>query len=174
MKTKSTPHGKRRKSDQPHPDGNRLVGATYVARGFSGKQKTSGRTAQGRDHAQGFSLVDVFSPSSPTTRDNTYQWFNPRVKILEEQGHDATDFHKALDKGYMWGEEIPIGVFWKNTDLPSLEDLEPVLHDGNGPLASAKLGNLRRAGAIADQGIALAVSGFQFPAQAEGARQTLR
>jgi 2-oxoglutarate ferredoxin oxidoreductase subunit beta len=40
----------------------------------------------------------------------------------------------------MWGDEIPIGLFWKRTDLPSLEDLEPVLHDGQGPLAWRKLG----------------------------------
>jgi 2-oxoglutarate ferredoxin oxidoreductase subunit beta len=62
------------------------------------------------------------------------------VKVLEEQGYDPTDFHKAIDKGYMWGEEIPIGLIWKRTDLPSLEDQEPVLHDGNGPLAFRKLG----------------------------------
>ena len=52
----------------------------------------------------------------------------------------STDFHKALDKAYQWGEEIPIGLVWKRTDLPSLEDLEPVLHDGDGPLAFRKLG----------------------------------
>jgi hypothetical protein len=32
-------------------------------------------------------------------KDNTYQWFNPRVKILEEQGHNPTDLHKAIDRG---------------------------------------------------------------------------
>jgi hypothetical protein len=31
-------------------------------------------------------------------------------------------------------------VIWKNTQLPALEDLEPVLHDGNGPMALRKLG----------------------------------
>ena len=40
----------------------------------------------------------------------------------------------------MWGDEIPIGLFWKRTDLPTLEELEPVLQDGNGPLAFRKLG----------------------------------
>ena len=82
----------------------------------------------------------MFSPCVTYNKDNTYQWFNPRVKILEEQGHDPTDFDKALEKAYQFGEEIPIGLIWKNTELPALEDLEPVLHDGNGPLATRKLG----------------------------------
>jgi len=74
------------------------------------------------------------SPCVTYNKDNTYQWFNPRVKILEEQGHDPTDLHKAIDRGYQWGEEIPIGLFWRRTDLETLEEQEPVLHTGEGPL----------------------------------------
>src|SRR5207244_4027813 len=48
--------------------------------------------------------------------------------------------HAAIDRGYQWGDEIPIGLFWKRTDLPTLEDQEPVLHDGQGPLGWRKLG----------------------------------
>jgi hypothetical protein len=39
-----------------------------------------------------------------------------------------------------WGNGIPIGLFWRRTDLNSLEALEPVLHTGEGPLAFRKLG----------------------------------
>jgi 2-oxoglutarate ferredoxin oxidoreductase subunit beta len=60
--------------------------------------------------------------------------------MLEEQGHDPADFRKAIERGYQWGEEIPIGLFWHRTDLPSLEDLEPVLHTGEGPIAFRNLG----------------------------------
>jgi len=88
---------------------------------------------------KGFSFVDVFSPCVTYNKDNTYQFFNPRVKILEEQGHDTSDFAKAMEKGYQWGEEIPIGLFWKRTDLPTLEELDPVLAEG-GPLAFRELG----------------------------------
>ena len=44
-----------------------------------------------------------------------------------------------MEKAYQWGEEIPIGLFWKRTDLPTLEDQEPVLKEG-GPLAHRPLG----------------------------------
>jgi len=139
MKTKSTPHGSVENAINPMPMA-MIGGATYVARGFSGKQKHLVEILKGAILHRGFSLVDVFSPCVTYNKDNTYQWFNPRVKILEEQGYEPTDFHKALDKAYQWDNEIPIGLIWKRTDLPPLEDLEPVLQDGQGPLATRKLG----------------------------------
>jgi 2-oxoglutarate/2-oxoacid ferredoxin oxidoreductase subunit beta len=137
MKTKSTPYGSVENPINPIPMA-MVGGATYVARAFSGKQKHMVEMIKGAIQHKGFSLVDVFSPCVTYNKDNTYQWFNPRIKILEEQGHDPTDFHKAIDRGYQWGEEIPIGLFWRRTDLPTLEDLEPVLHTGEGPLAFRK------------------------------------
>ena len=68
---------------------------------------------------KGFALVDVFSLCVYYNKDNTYQWFNPRVKMLEDQGHDPADLHKAIDRGYQWGDEIPIGLFWRRR-LPSV------------------------------------------------------
>ena len=51
--------------------------------------------------------------------------------------HDPTDFHGAMEKGYLWGDVIPIGLFWRREDLPALDQLEPVL--GDGPLAHRPL-----------------------------------
>lgn len=39
--------------------------------------------------------------------------------MLDDQAHDPTDFHKALDR-----DEIPIGLFWRRTGLPTLEENE--------------------------------------------------
>ncbi len=139
MKTKSTPHGSVENPINPIPMAI-VGGATYVARAFSGKQKHLVDILKGAIEHRGFSFVDVFSPCVTYNKDNTYKWFNPRVKILEEEeGYDPTNLHASIDKGYMWGEEIPIGLIWKRNDLPSLEELEPVLDEG-GPLAHRKLG----------------------------------
>jgi hypothetical protein len=54
-------------------------------------------------------------------------------------GHDPTNLSAAMEKGWQWGEVIPIGLFWKRTDLPALDQLEPVLGEG-GPLARRPLG----------------------------------
>ena len=138
MKTKSTPFGNVENPINPIPLAI-IAGATYVARGFSGKQKHLVEIIKGGIQHKGFSFIDVFSPCVTYNKDNTYQFFNSRVKVLEETGHDPSDFAKAIERGYQWGEEIPVGVFWKRTDLPSLEELEPVLDQG-GPLAFRKLG----------------------------------
>jgi 2-oxoglutarate ferredoxin oxidoreductase subunit beta len=138
MKTKSTPFGNVENPINPIPMAI-VGGATYVARGFSGKQKHLVELLKGAISHRGFALVDVFSPCVTYNKDNTYQFFNQRVEILEDQGHDPADFHAAVDKGFKWGEKIPIGLFWKRTDLPALDELEPVLADG-GPLAFRPLG----------------------------------
>jgi 2-oxoglutarate/2-oxoacid ferredoxin oxidoreductase subunit beta len=139
MKTKSTPHGSVENPINPIPMAI-VGGATYVARAFSGKQRHMIEMMKGAIQHKGFALVDVFSPCVTYNKNNTYQWFNPRVRPLEEQGHDPTDFHQALDRGLQWGDEIPIGLFWRRTDRPTLEEQEPVLHTGEGPLALRKLG----------------------------------
>ena len=144
MKTKSTPFGSIENPINPIPMAI-IGGATYVARGFSGKQKHLVELIKGGILHKGFALIDIFSPCVTYNKDNTYPWFNQRIKILEEQGHNPTDLHAAIDKGFQWGEEIPIGLFWKRTDLPALHELEPILDQG-GPLAYRPLGISAEAG----------------------------
>jgi 2-oxoglutarate ferredoxin oxidoreductase subunit beta len=138
MKTKSTPFGSVENAINPIP----LAiagGATYVARGFTGQQKHLVEIIKGGIQHRGFSLIDVFSPCVTYNYDNSHEFFKTRVKKLEEMGHNPTDFHAAMDQAYLWGDSIPIGLFWKRTDLPSLDELEPVLAEG-GPLAHRPLG----------------------------------
>jgi len=137
MKTKSTPYGNVENPINPIPLAI-TAGATYVARGYSAKPKHLVELIKGAILHKGFALVDVFSPCVTYNKDNTYQWFNGRVKPLEESGHDVTNFNAAMEKGYKWGDELPIGVFWKRTDLQTLQDQEPVLEGG--PLATRPLG----------------------------------
>lgn len=147
MKTKSTPFGNVENPINPIPIAI-VAGATYVARGFSGNQKHLVELIKGGITHKGFALIDVFSPCVTYNKDNTYQWFRPRVKPLEEMGHDPTNFQAAIEQALMWGDEIPIGLFWKRTDVPSLDQLEPVLAEG-GPLAHRPLGiNSENAAAV--------------------------
>src|SRR5277367_7173092 len=83
MKTKSTPFGNVENPINPIPLAI-VGGATYVARGFSGKQKHLVELLKGAILHKGFSFVDVFSPCVTYNKDNTYQFFNPRVKALDE------------------------------------------------------------------------------------------
>jgi 2-oxoglutarate ferredoxin oxidoreductase subunit beta len=133
MKTKSTPFGSVENPVNPIPMAI-VCGATYVARGFSGQQKHLVALIKGAIEHRGFSFVDVFSPCVTYNHDNTHEFFKQRTKKLEEMGHDPTDPHAAIEKGGLWGETIPIGLFYKNEEVPALDELEPVLAEG-GPLA---------------------------------------
>jgi 2-oxoglutarate/2-oxoacid ferredoxin oxidoreductase subunit beta len=130
MKTKSMPFGNIEAPINPISLA-LAAGATFVARGFSGDQKhLTDLFKQGIQH-KGFSFVDVFSPCVTYNHDNTYQWFRPRVKKLEDdKAHDASDWTGAMEKSLLWGEEIPIGKFFERTDVPALHEAEPVLNEG--------------------------------------------
>ena len=138
MKTKSTPFGSVENPINPIP----LAiagGATYAARGFTGQQKHLVEIIKGGIRHKGFALIDVFSPCVTYNHDNSHEFFKQRTQKLEDMGHDPCNFNVAMEKAYMWGDVIPIGLFWRRTDLPALDELEPVLAEG-GPLAHRPLG----------------------------------
>ena len=129
MKTKSMPFGNIEAPINPISLA-LAAGATFIARGFSGEQKhLTELIKQGIEH-QGFSFLDVFSPCVTYNHDNTYQWFRPRVKKLEDDSaYDSTDWTAAMEKSLVWNDEIPIGKFFERTDLPTLHGAEPVLNE---------------------------------------------
>jgi 2-oxoglutarate ferredoxin oxidoreductase subunit beta len=138
MNTKSTPFGSVENPINPIPLAI-AAGASYVARGFTGQQRQLVELIKGGLQHRGFALIDTFSPCVTYNHDNTHEFFKQRTRKLDEMGHDPTDLHGALEKGWMWGDVIPIGLFWRREDLPALDQLEPVLGEG-GPLAHRPLG----------------------------------
>jgi len=138
MKTKSTPAGSVENPIFPVSLAI-AAGATYVARGYTGQVKHLVDLIKGGIQHKGFALIDAFSPCVTFNLENTHEFFKHRTKKLEDMGHDPTDFAAAIQKSYEWGDEIPIGLFWKRNDLPSLDQLEPILDEG-GPLARRPLG----------------------------------
>jgi 2-oxoglutarate ferredoxin oxidoreductase subunit beta len=130
MKTKSAPFGNVEGPINPISIA-LAAGATFIGRGFSGEQKhLTELIKQGIEH-KGFSFLDVFSPCVTYNHDNTYQWFRPRVKKLEDDAeYDPTDWMAAMGKSLLWGEEIPIGKFFERTDVPTLHESEPVTSEG--------------------------------------------
>jgi 2-oxoglutarate/2-oxoacid ferredoxin oxidoreductase subunit beta len=130
MKTKSMPFGNIEAPINPISLA-LAAGATFIARGFSGEQKHLTELIKEGIQHKGFSFLDVFSPCVTYNHDNTYQWFRPRVKKLEDDtAYDSADWKAAMEKSLLWGEEIPIGKFFERTDVPSLDAAEPVLTEG--------------------------------------------
>ena len=133
MKTKSTPEGN--VDGSANPTALAIAGgATWVGRGFSGNPKHLVWLMTEAIKHTGFAHLDVFSPCVTYNKDNTYPWFRERVKVLEEMHHDPSDWKAAMERAFEWGEQIPIGIFYKVADRKALHQSEPVLDQG-GPMA---------------------------------------
>ena len=124
MRTKSTPRGN---VELPiNPIALALVlGATYVARGFSGDPNHMADLIAGGIQHKGFALIDAFSPCVTYNKLNTYPWFKKRVyKLEEDRAYNSTNVRVALEKSFEWGDRIPIGLFYRD-EQPTYEDSEP-------------------------------------------------
>ena len=140
MKTKSTPFGNVEVPVNPITT-SIMNGATFVARGFSGDPKHLMGLMQKAILHEGFALIDIFSPCVTFNHDNDYPFFNERIKRLEDEEHDPSDWKAACEKAMLWGDTIYTGLFYCNTDRPALGQQEPVLYeDGGVPLAHRPLG----------------------------------
>ncbi len=137
MKTKSTPFGSVEMPVNPITSAI-MNGATFVARGYAGDGKHLVELIKKAIQHKGFSLIDIFSPCVTFNHDNDYKFFKPRVKKLEDEGHDTSDWKSACEKALMWGDTIYTGLFLQK-EQPTLGQLEPVLDEG-GPLAYRSLG----------------------------------
>ena len=137
MKTKSTPFGSIEPPINPIT-GAIMNGATFVARAYSGDVRhLTEIIIKGMQH-KGFALIDVFSPCVTFNKDNTHPFFKTRVKKLEDEGHDTSDWKSACEKAMLWGDTIYTGVFIQR-QAPTLHGQEPVLKEG-GPLGFRPLG----------------------------------
>jgi 2-oxoglutarate ferredoxin oxidoreductase subunit beta len=137
MKTKSTPFGSVESPVNPITSAI-MNGATFVARAYSGDIRHQTELIIQAVQHKGFALIDVFSPCVTFNKDNTHPFFKTRVKKLEDEGHDASDWKAACEKAMMWGDTIYTGVFLQR-QAPTLDGQEPVLREG-GPLGFRPLG----------------------------------
>ena len=103
-------------------------GCGYIARGFSGQPKHLVELYKAGIQHPGFALIDVFSPCVTFNKHNTYPWFRERVYTLEDENHETSNFHAAMDKALEWGDRIPVGLFYRNPDPPPpLDAIDPAL-----------------------------------------------
>ena len=128
MKTKSTPFGNIERPVNPITSAI-MNGATYVARGFSGNLKQLITLIKGAISHPGFAVIDTFSPCVTFNRDNTYQFFKKRIRTLESEAHDPTDWKAACEKAMEWEDRIYTGLFFENPVEKPLHALEPILDD---------------------------------------------
>ncbi len=137
MRTKSSPFGSVELPVNPLLT-SIMAGATFVARGYSGDGKQLVELIKRAIQHKGFSHIDVFSPCVTFNNDNSYAFFRPRIKRLEDENHDSSDWKAACEKAMLWGDTIYTGLFYQFDGRMSLGEKEPVLEGA--PLAQRPLG----------------------------------
>ena len=101
----------------------------FVARGFAGEvEHLAGLIKEGIRH-RGFALIDILQPCVSFNRVNTFKWYSDRIyKIDSDSQYDAADRLKAFQKAQQWGDQIPVGIFYRN-QRPTLEEQIPAIAD---------------------------------------------
>ena len=115
--------------------------AGFVGRGYVGLEDDLVQLlVQAIDH-RGFSLVDILQPCVSFNRVNTYQWYKDRCKPLPSS-YDPADWEAAIRLSQQWGDEIPVGVIYRNS-RPPFED--HLLALKKGPLVAQMVDRARLA-----------------------------
>ncbi|MBS4540138.1 2-oxoacid ferredoxin oxidoreductase [Clostridium sp. D2Q-11] len=106
------------------------MGATFVARSFSGDVNHLAHLIQEGMKHEGYALIDILQPCVTFNKVNTFKWYKDRIYKLDEN-YDPTNKMEAYKKANEWGDEgIPIGILYRNEDATSFVDRIPHLRDG--------------------------------------------
>jgi 2-oxoglutarate/2-oxoacid ferredoxin oxidoreductase subunit beta len=119
MKTGTTPKGSYVTPEKPLSVAvAQLCG--FVARGFVGEKDHLVNLMKKAIQHKGFSFLEILQNCVSFNKVNTLKWYQKRVYKLEDEGYDPSDRMAAIQKGWEWGDRIPIGLFFQS-EPPSYE-----------------------------------------------------
>ncbi|MDM8535840.1 thiamine pyrophosphate-dependent enzyme [Desulfobacterales bacterium HSG17] len=123
MKTKNQNHGTT--SNAFNPVATALVmGAGFIARGFSGNIQQLTHLIVEAVNYKGFSMIDIYQPCVSFNKINTHSWYKSRVFDLKDTNHDYSDYEKALPIVHNQKDEIPTGIIYKKYGIPFHERVD--------------------------------------------------
>ncbi|MBN2220563.1 MAG: 2-oxoacid ferredoxin oxidoreductase [Vallitaleaceae bacterium] len=96
------------------------LGATFVARAFSGDIKETKEIIKKALQHNGYALIDIFHPCVTFNKINTFKWFKENTYYLEE-GYDASNHAAAMEKALEL-DRYALGVLYQDTSRKSFEE----------------------------------------------------
>jgi 2-oxoglutarate ferredoxin oxidoreductase subunit beta len=114
------------------------IGATFLARGFAGEPRYLADILIEAMRHKGYALVDVLQPCVVFNKTDTYEFYRDHTYRVEDEGHDPTDYEQAMRRAREWsyqglqgsGEKIPLGILYRQENMPTYESQEPALRAG--------------------------------------------
>lgn len=112
------------------------MGATFVARAFSGdKEQTKEILKQAVMH-KGYALVDIFQPCVTFNRDNTFMWYKKNSYYLDET-YDASNRKKAFETA-LETEKYALGIIYQDKTKISFEGMHRIYREDPTPVIHRK------------------------------------
>jgi len=98
--------------------------AGFVARSFSGLEDHLADMIRQAVLYPGFALVDILQPCVSFNKINTYKWYHDRCRPLPSD-YDPEHWDTAMKTALEWGEQIPVGVLYRNNRSPFESHFNP-------------------------------------------------
>lgn len=106
------------------------LGATFVARSFSGEKDHLKEILKKAINHKGYALIDILQPCVSFNKINTFKWYKDRVYKLDET-YNPKDKIEAFKKSQEFGDDgIPIGIFYIDETKKTYDESHPVLKSG--------------------------------------------
>lgn len=106
------------------------LGATFVARSFSGEKEHLKEILKKAINHKGYALIDILQPCVSFNKINTFKWYKDRVYKLDET-YNPKDKIDAFKKSQEFGDDgIPIGIFYIDETKKTYSESHPVLKSG--------------------------------------------
>lgn len=105
-------------------------GYTFVARGYAMMVEHLKNLIVKAIRHRGSSFIDVLQPCIAYNNVYTTDYYRERIYKLEDVGWNprvksgdvVKKLEEVLEKAYEWGDRIPIGVFYENSEASPFED----------------------------------------------------
>ncbi|MBP2636161.1 MAG: 2-oxoacid:acceptor oxidoreductase, beta subunit, pyruvate/2-ketoisovalerate family [Firmicutes bacterium] len=122
------------------------LGASFVARAYTGDMNLLADMMVQAIRHRGFAVVDILQPCVSFNSVNTYAWYQQRVRNIADD-HDPANREQAKSLAGRWGDEIPVGVFFRE-ERPTFADSMAQLKDRT--LTAKTLSGVDISGLMAD------------------------
>lgn len=108
------------------------LGATFVARAFSGDPEQTTKIIKQAIEHDGYALVDIFHPCVTFNKINNFKWFKDNTYYLDED-YDRSNVKQALDKA-LDIEKYALGVLYQKEGDASFENQLHVYEEDKTPI----------------------------------------
>lgn len=108
------------------------LGATFVARAFSGDMAHLKDILKRAIAHKGYALIDVFHPCVTFNKINTFKWYKDNSYKLEDS-YDPSNFDEALKLAYDT-EKFALGIIYQAKNVPSFNERTWLYHNDPTPV----------------------------------------